>query len=112
MLTLGLIKNTISLVAPPVSTTATMSDEGNNDDLATTTAISYVVTSIAVNGYANQQELKAVQDTMVYIESMSEEELAEAERLISEKELDFEMPNSTSENDIKQYVYVRSKDIN
>lgn len=104
MLLLELLKNSTSLVAPPLTTTMTISDEGNNDDLATTTAVSYVVTSIAANAYANQENVKVVQDTLVYVESMSEEELAQAERLIMSKELEFEIPSNINEEKPKIYI--------
>lgn len=108
MLILELLKNSTSLVAPPFTTTMTMSDDGANDDLATTTAVSYVVTSIAANAYANQENVKAVQDTLVYVESMSEEELAQAESLIMSKELEFEIISSTDINEEKAKIYIKN----
>lgn len=86
-----------ALVAPPFTTTMTVSEDGNNDDLATTTAVLYTSTSIGASIYSNIDGIKQVFDAISCIESYSQEELVELDKMLAAKGIDFELAKTTEE---------------
>ncbi|MBQ3511947.1 MAG: hypothetical protein IJA30_06625 [Bacilli bacterium] len=81
-----------ALVAPPFTTTMTVSEDGRNDDLATTTAVLYTSTSVGASVYSNIDGIKKVFDAIAYVESCSQAELIELDSMLQAKSLDFELP--------------------
>lgn len=78
-----------ALVAPPFTTTMTVSEDGNNDDLATTTAALYTTTSVGLSIYSNIDGIKQVFDAFECLQSYSTEELVELDNMLEAKSLDF-----------------------
>lgn len=89
-----------ALVAPPFTTTMTVSEDGNNDDLATTTAALYTTTSVGVSIYSNIEGIKQVFEAIACLESYNSEELLELDKMLEVKALDFEeiIPNEVLES--------------
>ena len=81
-----------ALVAPPFTTTMTISEDGNNDDLATTTAALYTTTSVGASIYMNIDEIKQVFDAIACLESYSQSKLQELDNLLQAKSLEFDLP--------------------
>ena len=86
-----------ALVAPPFTTTMTVSEDGNNDDLATTTAVLYTSTSTGASIYSNIDGIKQVFDAISCIESYTTEELTALDQMLAAKGIDFEIVSGVQE---------------
>lgn len=86
-----------ALVAPPFTTTMTISEDGRNDDLATTTAALYTSTSVGLSIYNNIDAIKKIYDAIACIESYSQEELLELDKMLEAKGMDFSLAQAAEE---------------
>lgn len=100
------------LTVQAMTTTSSISDGGGSDGIATTLATTYTAgLSIGVSKLADIDKIKEklVHDSLSYVESMDEEQLAKLESILIEKGLEFEISDQTETLETPK-VFVKNND--